>query len=292
MEHLQSLAGKTAIVTGATSGIGLATAGLLASQGAAVIAVGRSPERAARAHEQILARTPSAQIVTLLADFTSLASVRTLADQARSSLAGLNRDHLDILVNNAGTFNDHYHLTADGLETTLAVNHFAPFLLTHLLLDLLCGPHIGRVISVSSESHERTWLDPARINHPLVYNGLWAYKVSKLANILFIQELNRRFVGRGLRGLAVDPGLVQTDIGFKGTGWLARKVWQMRKNAGISADIPADTIAYLASAPLEELGGAIYWKERQPVTPSRQARRTDLAEQLWNCSEQSTGSRK
>lgn len=290
MEQSNSLKGKTAVITGATSGIGLAAADLLAGLGADIVAVGRSADRAEQARTQILLNHPDAQVTYLLADFSRLASVRSLAEQIRSTLAQMGRTRLDILINNAGTYSDSYRLTEDGLETTLAVNHFAPFLLTHLLLDMLCGDPTGRVISVSSESHERTWLNPRRINHPLVYNGLWAYKVSKLADILFIQELNRRCAGRGLRGFAIDPGLVQTDIGFKGTGWLARKVWQMRKDACISPQIPADTLAYLASEPLDELGEAVYWKECRPVRPSRQARRADLAADLWECSEKWTGS--
>jgi retinol dehydrogenase 12 len=290
MSNMYSLIGKTAVVTGATSGIGLATAEMLAAQGATVIGVGRNGEKAERAEQQIRTANPSARISYLLADFTRLTSVRQLASSIQTTLTETGAGHLDILVNNAGTYNDACRLTEDGLETTQAVNHFAPFLLTHLLLDVLCGPHIGRVISVSSESHERTWLNPERFHRPLVYNGLWAYKVSKLANVLFIAELNRRYSSRGLRGFAIDPGLVSTDIGFKGTGWLARRVWQMRKDAGISAQIPADTITYLAAAPLAELGEAIYWKERKPVRPSDQARRSDLAERLWKSSEKLTGS--
>lgn len=164
----------------------------------------------------------------------------------------------------------------------MAVNHFAPFLLTNLLLDLFQNAGEGRVITISSDSHYRTWLDIDRLNHPLLYNGLWAYKCSKLANVLFTREFNRRYIANNVRAFAVDPGLVSTDIGFKQTGWLARKIWQMRKDAGVPAEVPAKTVVMLAGMPIDRQPDEDYWYDCQPKPASGQAMRSDLAHRLWD----------
>jgi NAD(P)-dependent dehydrogenase (short-subunit alcohol dehydrogenase family) len=281
MDEEKKLTGKNIVITGATSGIGFAAAKILVGMGANVLAVGRSEARCVKAKEQILAAHPGGQIDFLLADLSSMQSVRHLADEILARVRVFPSGQLDVLVNNAGTYCDSYTLTADGLEMTLAVNHFAPFLLTNLLLPALVDHEDGRVITVSSDSHYRTWLDLSRLNHPILYNGLWAYKCSKLANVLFTRELNRRFSARGLRALALDPGLVATEIGFKGTGRLARWIWQMRKDAGVPAEVPAEAIAHLASMEKNRNPQAEYWRFREPKPASAQAMRVDLARGLW-----------
>jgi NAD(P)-dependent dehydrogenase (short-subunit alcohol dehydrogenase family) len=166
----------------------------------------------------------------------------------------------------------------------LAVNHLAPFLLTNELLSLLLAAPDGRVITVSSDSHYRTWIDLNRLNSPLPYIGLWAYKVSKLANVLFTLELNRRLTGSTVRAFAVDPGLVNTGIAEKGGPGLSRLVWRFRRSSGTPPEVPARTILYLAGAPIPKENAAFYWRDLEPVLPSRQARDGRMAQALWELS--------
>jgi retinol dehydrogenase 12 len=276
------LTGKTVLITGATSGIGLQAALTLAGQGAFVVGAGRSLQRCLQAEASIRAACPSAQVHYLLADLSRMDQVHALAASVRDVLRSRSLPALDVLVNNAGVYSARYVRTVDGFELTLAVNHFAPFLLTHELLPFLTAATSGRIITVSSDSHYLTFLDLPRLNHPLIYIGFWAYKVSKLANVLFSQELNRRLAGTSARAFALDPGLVNTEIGLKSGDRLAALVWKLRMRQGKSPEVPVRTLLYLASQ--ASLPDAIYWRDCHPKTPSRQAQRADLARQLWDLS--------
>jgi len=282
MPESTNLSGKTALITGATSGIGLQAAATLANLGAFVIGVGRSPQRCIRAETSIRAAFPKAQVHYLLADLSQMRQVRALAASVRSELNSNSIPALDLLVNDAGVYSSKYVRTVDGFELTMAVNHFAPFLLTHELLPLLTRAPSGLIITVSSHAHNGATLDLKRLNHPLIYFGLWAYKVSKLANVLFTVELDRRLRRTPARAFALDPGLVNTDMGQKAGDWLSSRVWNYRKRGGASPEVPVRTLVYLASQ--ASLPEAIYWRDCRPKTPSRQAQRTDLARQLWEIS--------
>jgi len=286
MTESTDLSGKTAVVTGATAGIGLQAVTALAGQGAFVIGVGRDPQRCLKAEASIRAVCPQAQVLYLLADLSKLDQVRTLAASVRQELHSRRLPVLDILVNNAGTYSARYSRTADGLELTLAVNHFAAFLLTRELLSLLTAASSGRIITVSSGSHFGAFIDLKRLNRPLIYNGLWAYKVSKLANVLFSLELNSRLrlAGTPARAFALDPGLVNTEIGLKTGDRLSALVWKYRRRRGASPEVPAKMILYLASQ--AALPDDLYWRDCRPKTPSWQAQRPDLARQLWEISSQ------
>jgi NAD(P)-dependent dehydrogenase (short-subunit alcohol dehydrogenase family) len=293
MQSEQKLIGKKALVTGATSGIGLQTMRALAAEGADLIGVGRSALRCQAAREIILRDIPEARVLYLVADLAEMRQVRALAQQAQAALgagqAMAAAAPLDILVNNAGTYADRRRMTADGFEYTLAVNHFAPFLLTRLLYSCLAASASGRVITVSSDSHLRTWLNTARMNRPWVYNGLWAYKQSKLANVLFTAEFNRRAQGSAVCAYAIDPGLVNTEIGLKGTGAFSRWVWRWRQRSGVAPETPARTILFLACAEPAPARSDVYWYDCRPKQPSRQALRTDLAAALWDTSSRACG---
>jgi len=284
MDERVNLCGKTALITGATAGIGLATATALAVRGAWVIGVGRNLLRCKAAEESIRAVCPEVKMDFLIADLSVQNEVRRLAHDLRNLLSTKGIHCLDILVNNAGTYTDHYVRTVDGAERTLAVNHFAPFLLTLDLLPLLKASPDARVVTVSSESHFRTWIDVKRINNPLLYNGLWAYKVSKLANMLFTLELNRRMAGTNVHAFAVDPGLVNTDIGLKGTAGISNLVWKLRQRDGVPPEKPAETIAYLCSEPTLHNSTDAYWRDLHPLSPSKQAQNEDTARHLWEFS--------
>jgi retinol dehydrogenase 12 len=287
MTDSPDLSGKTALVTGATSGIGLQATATLASLGAFVIGVGRSPQRCLQAEASIRAASPQARVRYLLSDLSQMSQVRSLAASVRSELNSNSIPALDLLVNNAGVYSSIYVRTVDGFELTMAVNHFAPFLLTHEMLPLLAGAASGRIITVSSGAHYGATLDMKRLNHPLIYFGLWAYKVSKLANVLFTVELSRRLAGTSARAFALDPGLVNTDMGEKAGDWLSAMVWNRRKRGGAAPEVPVRTVVYLASQ--ASLPEAIYWRDCRPKTPSRQAQRADLARQMWELSNQLCG---
>lgn len=275
--------GKTAVVTGATSGIGYETALTLVREGCRVIGIGRDPARCLAAEGRIRGQVSGAAVKFFTADLSRQSQVRAAAAAIRQYLAGQGNSPLDFLINNAGTFSDRFTPTEDGVETTLAVNHLAPFLLTYELLPLLAAAPAARVITVSSESHRNTFMDFSYLKRPLIYVSLWAYKVSKLANVLFSAEFNRRMAGAGVRAYAVDPGLVNTDIGLKGTSGLSRWVWKMRQRSGTGADLPAATIAHLCEGPADN-PEALYWRDSRPQQPARQALDKHDAARLWNLS--------
>lgn len=288
-DYTPALAGKTAVITGATSGIGLAAASLFTLHGARVIGIGRDAQRCQKAEASIKAVFPEAQITYLLADLTSQKQIRQLAVGIQNELEKYELPCLDILVNNAGTYSQHKVLTEDGIEKTFATNHLAAFLLTHQLLTLLRKSNTGRVITVSSDSHYNMTFNPETVHNPDFYVGLLAYARSKLANILFTAELNRCHTGNSLRAFAVDPGLVKTDIALKNQPVLSRLIWKVRSSAGVQPEKPACTILYLASEPSIQNSPEIYWCDRQPKRCSREAARSDLALKLWDTSKRLCG---
>jgi NAD(P)-dependent dehydrogenase (short-subunit alcohol dehydrogenase family) len=282
--------GKTVVITGATSGIGRQAAQAFAERGAFVIGAGRSPERCQKLEQDLRGAHPAARVRCLVADLAVQSQVRRLAADVRQAIEQAGGQALDVLVNNAGMYAGKYTLTPDGVELTFGVNHLAPFLLTHELLPLIERAAAGRVLTVSSDSHYRTWLNLRRVNRPLVYVGLWAYKVSKLANVLFSKELDRRLRGTRARAFAVDPGLVRTEIGLKGTDLLTRLVWKMRMSAGTDPRAPVQTILHLSGESVQD-SPEVYWYDSRPKQPSPQALREDLARQLWAESLRLTGIR-
>jgi NAD(P)-dependent dehydrogenase (short-subunit alcohol dehydrogenase family) len=282
---------KVIVITGATSGIGLATVKEMAGRGAYVIGAGRSEERCRNAEQEVRKLYPDASVNYLTADLSSLAEVSALASNIRSRLSRDGKSAIDALVNNAGTVSSWYVSTVDGFELQFAVNHLAPFLLTHELLPLLERSQDGTVICISSGSHYRTrlhWNDIMLRKH---YNTLMAYKQTKLANVMFVTELNRRLSAAGsrIKAFAVDPGLVNTDIGLKGTGGIVKKVWQLRSKGGTPPEQPARSVAYLVTEPAPRHTGQVYWKDCRPLKPSAYSRKPDAAKKLWELSERMCG---
>ncbi len=287
------------MITGAASGIGLAAAKLLAARGCSIIGIGRNRERC-RAAEKIVndyaheyestgesfsdaAGNEKSQWPVIryeIADLSSLEEIASLVEHLGSSF-----DRIDVLINNAGIFASTRSLSKEGYEMQLAVNHLAHFHLTRLLLPLLARSDDPRVISVSSESHRFGRIHWNNLQLEGVYNGVAAYGQSKLANILFVRELERRYrESHGIRSFAVDPGLVNTSIAEKNSRFLVRLVWRIRRKKGRSPEVPADTIAYLASEPgLPETDGH-YWHDRRPKNPAEHALNDEDAERLWRIS--------
>lgn len=291
MQNTEKSMDKIVVITGATSGIGLATARELAGRGAFVIGTGRSAERCEKAEEEILKFFPHARLCFLTADLSSLSEVARLAAAIKEKLAADGFDHLDVLINNAGTVSSWYVSTVDGFELQFAVNHLAPFRLTCELLPLLQKSAAGTVIGVSSGSHYRTKINWSDIMLRKHYNCLLAYKQSKLANVLFATELNRRLSGTvsRIRAYAVDPGLVNTEIGLKGTDGLVKRIWKIRSSSGTSVEQPASSISFLAAEPAARRMEGVYWKDCVPLKPSRYSQLEEAGSRLWELSERMCG---
>jgi NAD(P)-dependent dehydrogenase (short-subunit alcohol dehydrogenase family) len=278
----EKLNGKYYVITGATSGIGLAVAEELVRRGAGVIGVGRLEERCRQAAHYLLAIDPQAQVDFLTADLSLQSQVRGLLPAIRHILEAAGKTGLDGLVNNAGTFTYWLDLTPEGVEMQWAVNHLAPFLLTNVLLPLLMAAPSARVITVSSGSHTSGRLNWEDLQQRRKYNGLHAYENSKLANILFTLEFNRLLgANSSVRAFAVDPGLVKTDIGFKGTPPLMHWLWELRRAGGTPPEVPARGIVFLLSEPALQDSTEIYWKDRQPRRASSRALDTLASARLW-----------
>jgi retinol dehydrogenase-12 len=286
----RTLSGKTIVVTGATSGIGLAVAESLASQGATIIGVGRSEERCRRAEQRLRGAYPNTQVEYCLADLSEQSQVLKAAEYIRQKVSSDGRPGLDGLVNNAGTFTYWMTLTAEGFEMQWAVNHLSVFLLTHELLPVLGSASAARVVTVSSASHYHTQLKWDDIQLRRRYNGLLAYRQTKLANVLFTAELNRRLgPGSSIKAFAADPGLVKTDIGLKNNPGLVAWIWKRRRAGGISPAEAAKGIAYLVSEPSIQDSAEIYWKHASPKTPDPFALEEKNARHLWSLSERMCG---
>jgi NAD(P)-dependent dehydrogenase (short-subunit alcohol dehydrogenase family) len=263
----------TTIVTGATDGIGFQTALELARRGFRVGVHGRSEAKAARAVAALKAELKSGDFVPLWGDLSSLASVRALAKQALEQFPTL-----DVLVNNAGVFMDERVLTADGLETTMAVNHFAPFLLTALLRPALEKADAARVVNVSSMAHNNGRVDLNDLSFAKRYDGYGAYSASKAANVLFTHALARRLEGTRVTTHALHPGVISTKLLHKGFG-----------AGGAKVESGAKTSVYVATA--KELAGktGLYFSDSRETACARAANDKKLEEGLWDASEKLTG---
>lgn len=278
---------KTYLVTGATSGIGKAIAEQLAKGNAFVVGVGRSPFRCKQTEDELANRFPSARVKYLTAELSLQSEVRHLADMVQEVLRKENIRGLEGLINNAGTFAWSRELTREGFELQWAVNHLASFLLTNELMPLLQSMPSARVVTVSSNSHYHTRMRWNDLQMRYFYNGLLAYKQSKLCNVLFTAELRRR-LGKDatVRAFAADPGLVLTDMGLKDTHWIVRKFWSYHRRAGISAEEAARGIVFLATEQSIEKSQAIYWKHGTPQQPNPRALDLKAGANLWEISAQ------
>ncbi len=277
------MSSKTILITGATDGIGRATALSLARRGAQVVVHGRNPDKVAEVCAAVRAAAPDeAAPQGLVADISTLDGVRELAQAVRRS-----QHKLDVLINNAGVFMKERQITDDGFEVTFAVNHLATFLLTELLLPLLRASAPARVLTVSSVAHtrgqihwddlnlERNW-DSSDGGPPLP--GYPAYAQSKLANVLFSNALARRVEGDEITSNSLHPGTISTKLLHEGFGM-----------GGASTDTGAETSVYLALSPeVEGLTGR-YFSNSQEVEAAPLARDEAAQERLWTVSAEMTG---
>ncbi|UOQ77459.1 SDR family oxidoreductase [Hymenobacter sp. 5516J-16] len=281
------LSGKTALVTGATSGIGLVTARELARQGARVILVGRDADKAARAVASIqLAAGPEVPVHVKCYDLSLLRNVRALAEELQQEIS-----QLDILVNNAGIMPGRFVLTEEGHELSWATNHLAPYALTNLLLPLLDAAGQARVVTVSSVAHWVGEIEPDRAvrNSPDKYSWLTAYADSKLANILFTNELAHRLDLTGITANCLHPGMVDTGLIRPGTSPVMKALWWTAKPLMISPERGAQTTLYLATSPEVARVSGRYFSGSRPARTSERAQSRAEASRLWRISAEETG---
>jgi len=275
--------GKTVVVTGATSGIGLEAAVSLATQGARTVLVGRNPAKTAAAVETVRKRSGSAAVESALCDFSTQASVRKLAADLRGRC-----ERIHVLVNNAGGVSAQRTLTADGIESTFAVNHLGYFLLTNLLLDVLRASAPARIVNVASVAHYRGTMDFDDLGFERGYQLMKAYSRSKLANVLFTRELAKRLEGTGVTVNALHPGTVATNIWSAAPAWL-RPILAVAKLFMVSPRAGGRRIVHLAASPEVEGTTGSYFENDRSKKPSRLALDDALAARLWSESARMVG---
>ena len=260
------------LVTGATSGIGKATALGLAKLGATVVLMARDAARGEAAVREIKDATEHPRIDLLLCDLSSQASIRAAADQFRRRY-----ERLSVLINNAAIVTRKRILTQDGLELTFATNHLAPFLLTHLLLDRLHTGAPARVINVTAPSTTKPDFDDLQGERK--FGAIQAFGASKACNLLFTHELARRLEGRGVTVNAYHPGIVRTGL-MRQAPIPMRIFSSLLKLFALTPDRAAEGLVQLASASqFEGVTGQLVHKGK--VIPSPFGSDTAAQERLW-----------
>ncbi|BBH66920.1 short-chain dehydrogenase [Actinoplanes sp. OR16] len=268
--------GRTIVVTGASSGVGLAAAEQFASMGDEVVLVGRDPQRLADAVARVRDAGGGREPGRFRADFASFDEVRALADHLLTNLPAI-----DVLANNAGGMVGGYTRTADGFEATVQGNHLAPFLLTSLLRERLRG---ARVVNTASRAHVQGKPDPdALAGDPGKYSSWQAYGASKAANILFTAEAARRWPD--ITSVSFHPGVVRSNFGV---GRVTRLFYKYAPGL-VTPEKAGELLVWLATAPAADLVQGGYYVGRQTATPAPHARDQELAAKLWERSAEATG---
>ncbi len=277
---MSELRGRTCLVTGATRGIGRATAEALARLGATVLVHGRDSASVGAVCRALVRATGNGSIAGVVADFSSLDAVRRLAADVAAQ-----HGRLDVLVNNAGTSALTRRTTKDGFEWLFGVNHLAPFVLTNALLPQLTASAPARIVTVASMAYRRGALDLGDLNwEKRRYDSLKAYGASKLANILFTRELARRLGGAGVTANCLHPGVVATNI-FAHLGPFGRLFGVVARPLLLSPAAGAKTSVYLASSPeVAGVTGKFFDRCRERALEAR-AEDAAAARRLWEQSE-------
>jgi NAD(P)-dependent dehydrogenase (short-subunit alcohol dehydrogenase family) len=295
-DRIPDQSGRTAVVTGANSGLGLVTARELARKGAAVVLACRNLEKGEAARKEVEAHAPGAQLELEELDLASLDSVREFADRFKAGHQGL-----DLLINNAGVMATPRRSTADGFELQFGTNHLGHFALTGLLIGEMEGREDARVVTLSSNAHKFGRIAFDNLRGDRRYFRWRAYGQSKLANLLFALELDRRLraAGSTVKSLAAHPGYAATNLQFAGPPAVDAAVMKLG-NALFAQDdeMGALPTLYAATEPGLESGtfcGPDGFLEQRghpkPVSPSGGARDEQVARRLWEVSEEMTGVR-
>lgn len=280
--------GLTAIVTGASSGIGAETARVLALRGVHVVMGVRNVDAGKKLKDKIVQEIPAAKVDTMELDLSSMASVRKFASEYNASNRPLN-----LLINNAGVMATPFILSKDNIELQFATNHVGHFLLTHLLLDTMkktareSGKE-GRVVNVSSEAHRFPYREGIRfdkLSDPSGYNSWRAYGQSKLANILHANQLTKHLKDDGVEITAnsLHPGAINTNL-FRHITWMNGVARMMGKFVLKSVEQGAATTCYVALHPQVKGVSGEYFSDCNLAKPSKQAQDAALAQKLWDFS--------
>lgn len=272
---------KLCLITGATSGIGKATAKELAKLGFDLIITGRS-EEVGKGFSNSITKKYKINCEFIRCDISSLNDVKTFAEKVKSKY-----ERFDVLINNAGSRFSNYQKSVDGIELTFATNHLGHFLLTNLILDLLKKSDSARIINVSSSSHSGKKINIDEIAFPKNYDRREAYGQSKLANVLFTYELARRLNGTNITVNALDPGGVATNIG-KNDGlisWAKHLVYYLIKGQLLSPKNGARTSVYLSvNDTVEGVSGKYFYRQKE-INSSDESYDIFNAKRLWELSE-------
>jgi NAD(P)-dependent dehydrogenase (short-subunit alcohol dehydrogenase family) len=283
----ENMKGKVVVITGATSGIGQATAEKLAGMGARIVQVARDRERGEAALNRLRKCASGAAHTIHYAELSRLNEMKRVASEIARA-----EPHIDVLINNAGGMFGTRQVTEDGLELTFALNHMAYFVLTHGLRERLVASAPARVVSTASDAHEAGTLDFGDLQSVKAYRwnllewaryggpGFMVYGRSKLCNILFTREVARRLAGTGVTANCLHPGFVATRFGDQ-TGGLISFSISIAKHFALSPLEGAETLVYLASsAEVASVTGEYFHKCRS-VVGSEQAQDDDVARRLW-----------
>jgi retinol dehydrogenase-14 len=275
----------TYVITGGSDGIGLECASQIATAqpGCRIVLVGRSPSRTAAAVGRIRAESPHCRVDSLLCDFADQSAVRRLAEDLLRTC-----DRIDVLMNNAGTVFTRRTLTADGIESTFAVNHLGGLLLTELLLDRIRESAPARIVFTSSAGHYSGTLDLDDVGFERGYSVMRAYARSKLANVLTARLLARRLDGSGVTANSLHPGAISTNI-WSRAPWFARPVLALMKRRMESPEVGGSRLAYLATSPEVEGRTGGYYDRNRLREPSELARDDALGERLYDVSARLVG---
>ena len=277
------MSGRVCVVTGASSGIGRATARALARLGATLALVCRDRGRGEETVATLRAESGNAAVALFLADLSSQAEIRRLAVELCERYPAIH-----VLVNNAGIVNLRRSTTVDGIEAVFAVNHLAYFLLTHLLLERLRRSAPARIVNVASDAHRFGRIDLDDLGHARRYRAMRVYGSSKLANILFTYELARRLEGTGVTANCLHPGAVATRLG-QNNGRLAAAITKLLRPFFRTPEQGAETAVYLASSPAVKDVSGKYFVDCREARSSRASYDTQLARLLWEASARLTG---
>ncbi len=271
---------KICVITGSNSGIGYETALDLAKKGFMTLVVARNQEKVEDTINKLKKKSGSANIDGFDIDLSSQKQIRKGAARIREKYP-----RIDVLINNAGTWYSKLVYSDDNIEMQFAVNHLAFFLFTHELLPVLINSDDPRIINVSSDSHFHGKIHFNDINLTKKYHGLRAYAQSKLANVLFTYEFERRKPIDKLSVYCAQPGLVKTNIGLKHTISFHSLAWKIRRLGGVSPSEGAETSVHLASS--DEVKGISgkYWEKKKPKKSSKRSLIREDAQRLWLLSE-------
>jgi retinol dehydrogenase 14 len=270
--------GRVCLITGGSSGIGKATALGLANMDATVIVLGRDSGRGEAAITEIKQKSGNEAVDLMLADLSSQASIRRLAEDFKGTYG-----RLHVLINNAGVFLSRRTVTVDGIEATFAINYLAPFLLTNLLVDVLKASAPARIVNVTSSGERSGTINFDDLQGEKGYGGIRAYNQSKLAMVQFTYELARRLEGTGVTANCVHPGVAATNLGRGGGGFFGF-LSRLTQPFLSSPEQGAETSIYLASSPEVEGVSGKYFAKKAEARSSENSYDEATARRLWQIS--------